>query len=167
MSKPAQPIIIELEGIRHEISLDQIENLDCRQLSENTFQLYDEHYQYQINVSDLNLNSGMCTIIIDGQFKEVKRIREIDVVIEKMNLNATLTKKQSYLNAPMPGLVNNIKVIQGQRVEKGMPLIILEAMKMENVISAPHDATIKNIHVVVGQAVEKGFPLIEFSITEG
>jgi len=64
--------------------------------------------------------------------------------------------------ATMPGLVTEIKIAIGQHVDKGTPLVILEAMKMENVIAAPHDATIKEINVQVGQAVERGFPLLEF-----
>jgi biotin carboxyl carrier protein len=64
--------------------------------------------------------------------------------------------------APMPGLVTGIKIAAGQEVEKGTPLLILEAMKMENVIVAPHQAIIKEIKVTPGQAVEKGAVLLEF-----
>ena len=63
----------------------------------------------------------------------------------------------------MPGLVTSIKMTQGQEVEKGTPLLILEAMKMENVITAPHQAIIKEIKVIVGQPVDKGAVLVEFA----
>jgi biotin carboxyl carrier protein len=62
----------------------------------------------------------------------------------------------------MPGLVTGIKTEAGKEVEKGTPLLILEAMKMENVIVAPHQAIIKEIKVIAGQAVEKGAVLLEF-----
>ncbi len=64
------------------------------------------------------------------------------------------------LKAAMPGLVLKVMVTPGQTVEKGTPLLVLEAMKMENIIKAPTAATIKAIHVAAGQAVEKGQLLI-------
>jgi biotin carboxyl carrier protein len=61
----------------------------------------------------------------------------------------------------MPGLVLNILVSPGQAVQKGDPLIILEAMKMENVIKAAGEGHIKAINVLKGAAVEKGQLLLE------
>jgi biotin carboxyl carrier protein len=56
----------------------------------------------------------------------------------------------------MPGLVLKITAEAGQEVQKGDPLLILEAMKMENVIKAAAGGTIKSIHVEKGAAVDKG-----------
>jgi len=53
-------------------------------------------------------------------------------------------------------------VSTGDKVAKGDPLLILEAMKMENVIKAPTDVTIQKINVLVGDNVEKNQTLIEF-----
>ena len=99
-----------------------------------------------------------------GEIKEVILIDNLDLLIEKMGLNSTKTKKLSVLKAPMPGLVTGIKIAAGQEVEKGTPLIILEAMKMENMISAPHHAIIKSVNVSIGQAVDKGSVLVEFDV---
>jgi biotin carboxyl carrier protein len=65
------------------------------------------------------------------------------------------------VKAPMPGLVLNIVVEPGQTVEKGDPMIILEAMKMENVIKAAGEGRVKAIKVQKGMAVDKGQLLIE------
>ena len=62
----------------------------------------------------------------------------------------------------MPGLVLKILVQPGDQVKKGEPLLVLEAMKMENVFKASDDVTIKEINVVEKQAVEKGNELINF-----
>jgi biotin carboxyl carrier protein len=62
----------------------------------------------------------------------------------------------------MPGLVLNIMAEEGQSVEKDTPLIILEAMKMENVIKSPAQGVVKKINAIKGQAVEKNAVLIEF-----
>ena len=67
------------------------------------------------------------------------------------------------MSAPMPGVVLKILVTAGQQVSKGMPLLILEAMKMEHVISAPRDATVAAIHCREGELVQPGGDLIELT----
>ena len=57
------------------------------------------------------------------------------------------------LNAPMPGTVTVVKATVGERVTKGQPLLILEAMKMEHVITAPHDGTVEQLRAVAGSTV--------------
>ena len=66
----------------------------------------------------------------------------------------------SEIKAPMPGLIHSIKVESGQKVSKGDPILLLEAMKMENLIKAPADGVIGKIHVTKGQNVEKGAVLV-------
>jgi 3-methylcrotonyl-CoA carboxylase alpha subunit len=66
------------------------------------------------------------------------------------------------LTAPMPGKVVAILVSQGQRVEKGQPLVIMEAMKMEHTIAAPHEGTVDGILYAVGDQVADGAPLLAF-----
>ena len=163
MTDQATPIILEIEERRYEVTHDQLSDLECYQENESTYLLKRGDTNYRIQLLSFDLASGICSVLIDGRAREVKVIRDIDLLIEKMGLNASQSKKQSVINAPMPGLVTDIKVVPDQHVEKGTPLMILEAMKMENVIAAPHDATIKSIKVSVGQAVERGLPLIEFS----
>ena len=61
----------------------------------------------------------------------------------------------------MPGLVLDVMVAEGDTVEAGTPLLILEAMKMENVLKSEGDGTIKSIKITKGEAVEKRQLLIE------
>lgn len=60
------------------------------------------------------------------------------------------------VSAPMPGKILKIVAQAGAAVKKGEPLIILEAMKMENEIVAPQDGTVASINVAVGDSVEAG-----------
>lgn len=69
---------------------------------------------------------------------------------------------ESILRAPMPGLVLDVKVKPSQTVTKGQPLVIIEAMKMENIIKARGDGTVKTISILAGSSVEKGDTLLEF-----
>ena len=64
--------------------------------------------------------------------------------------------------SPMPGLVVSIDVEQGQAVKTGEPLIVVEAMKMENVLRAETDGTIKSINVEPGNSVAADELMIEF-----
>jgi len=63
----------------------------------------------------------------------------------------------------MPGLVLDILVSEGQAIQKGDSLLILEAMKMENNLKATNDAVVKKIKVLKGDKVEKNTVLIELS----
>lgn len=71
------------------------------------------------------------------------------------------------VKAPMPGLVLRLEVEEGQRVEAGTGLLVLEAMKMENEITAPGAGTVHRIEVEPGQPVEKGVTLVEIVPSEG
>ncbi len=66
------------------------------------------------------------------------------------------------LTAPMPGKVIALVAAAGTRVEKGAPLLILEAMKMEHTIAAPASGTVKAFHFNVGEQVSDGAELVEF-----
>jgi len=64
--------------------------------------------------------------------------------------------------APMPGIILSIAVKEGDQVNAGDAILVLEAMKMENEIHAPRDGTVKKIHVSEGAEVRAGSELIEF-----
>lgn len=69
----------------------------------------------------------------------------------------------SVLKAPMPGLVLRLLVAVGDRVTAGMPLLALEAMKMENELRATAPGVVGAVLVAAGDAVEKGQVLLELS----
>ncbi len=60
-----------------------------------------------------------------------------------------------HLKAPMPGLVVAIPVTEGQAIQKGQVLLILESMKMQNELKAPRDGTLGRVRVRVGETVEQ------------
>jgi len=66
------------------------------------------------------------------------------------------------LKAPMPGLVVRVQVQPGEKVAAGDPLVVLEAMKMENELKAGAPGVVKSVRVAPGEAVEKGQVLVEF-----
>ena len=66
------------------------------------------------------------------------------------------------LTAPMPGKVIQVHVTPGEDVERGAPLMVIEAMKMEHAISAPADGKIARVLYSAGDLVEEGAELIAF-----
>jgi biotin carboxyl carrier protein len=69
------------------------------------------------------------------------------------------------LEAPMPGVVTRVHVQAGDTVEKGQPLIAIEAMKMEHVVRAPRAARVKRVAAAAGEMVQGGVPLVELEDT--
>jgi biotin carboxyl carrier protein len=65
------------------------------------------------------------------------------------------------LKAPIPGLVTRVLVQPGEAVEAGQPVVVLEAMKMENEIRAPRPGVIQSLHVTAGQSVVRNELLAE------
>jgi biotin carboxyl carrier protein len=101
----------------------------------------------------LKVNNREFEIVLQDKF---------DLLLAKMGLSSTANVKVANLKAPMPGLVIGIRVEQGQAVSKGDPLLVLEAMKMENIIKSPVDGVIRKISCEKGIAVEKGAILLHF-----
>ena len=62
--------------------------------------------------------------------------------------------------SPMPGLILNVLVTEGQPVQKGDKVIILESMKMENELRSSRDGVVLRVHVANGDSVDKNQPLV-------
>lgn len=65
------------------------------------------------------------------------------------------------LVAPMPGRIVRVSCAVGDQVEKGTPLVVIEAMKMQNELNAKQTATVRAVHVTAGATVERGALLVE------
>lgn len=63
--------------------------------------------------------------------------------------------------APMPGKLVQVMVKPGDAVEKGQPLVVLEAMKMEHTVKAPRAGKIAAVRYAAGEQVEEGTALVE------
>ena len=64
------------------------------------------------------------------------------------------------IKSPLPGVILEVKVKEGDVVKRGQTLLVLEAMKMENDIKADHDGTVKSILVSKGESILEGTDLI-------
>ncbi|HLK96510.1 MAG TPA: biotin/lipoyl-containing protein [Hymenobacter sp.] len=100
---------------------------------------------------------------INGQNIELQAKDRFDLLLDKLGMSNATASKVNELKAPMPGLIVDIRVVPGQTVQKGDPLVVLEAMKMENILKAPGDGTVGIIKVGMRDNVTKGQVLIQFS----
>lgn len=102
------------------------------------------------------------TISIGGKKLTYQIIDRYDALLKELGMEDLAGAGQEVLKAPMPGKVVEVMVKEGEDVEEGSPLLILEAMKMENVLKATGNAKVKKVAVEKGGTVEKNKVLIEF-----
>jgi biotin carboxyl carrier protein len=86
----------------------------------------------------------------------------IDEQIKKLLMTSpdVLHKKELVIAAPMPGLVIDVEVQEGNQVKQSQGLLIVEAMKMQNEIKAPREGIVKRIFVQKGQTVNSKDKLV-------
>lgn len=87
-------------------------------------------------------------------------------VIREMTGAGSAPLGPSPIVAPMPGMVVRVEVSEGDRVEAGQGIVIVEAMKMENELRVEMDAVVTRVHVSEGQAVEKDQLLVDLAEPE-
>ena len=131
-------------------------------VSDGYFHIIFKNQSYRAEVVKAEYSTKTFSIKINGKIIPVTVKDRFDLLLEKMGMNGASANKAIVIKAPMPGLIIDLKVKQGDVVKPGDPLLILEAMKMENIIKAPGDGTVKTIKAKKGDSVEKNQVLIEF-----
>ena len=144
-----------------EVEKEQVKNLDMIQESDGTYHLLHDHTSYRIEVLDQDADKKELKLLVNGESYHLKIEDEYDQLVRQLGLGVVTTQKINEIKAPMPGLVLELNVEAGQTIAKGDPLLILEAMKMENVIKSAGDGIVEEILVEKGAAVEKGALLIK------
>jgi len=135
---------------------------DMIKVQEDYFHILYNQVSYRAEVVKIDSDKKSITIKINGKHYSVFLKDKFDVLLEKMGMNTNATAKINNVRAPMPGLIIDLKVKDGDEVKAGDTLLILEAMKMENIIKSPGDANVKSVKVRMGDSVEKNQVLIEF-----
>ena len=138
-------------------------SLDAIEVAEGKYHLLQNHQPYHIEILKSDFNKKKYIIKVNNNTFELDINDDLDKLINEMGFATSSKKTVDSIKAPMPGLILEINVEEGQNVQENDPLLILEAMKMENVITSPHDGIIKTITAIKGNTVEKGSVLIEFA----
>jgi biotin carboxyl carrier protein len=143
------------------ISAGQVASADLQKLSSLEYNLIKDYRSVNVKITDPDPFGKKLSVEISGEIFSIEITNELERVIEQMGLGAGKANKVKEIKAPMPGLVLEVSVSDGQDVNEGDKILILEAMKMENNIMIHTSARIKKIAVAAGQAVEKGQLLVE------
>ena len=117
---------------------------------------------FNLEVLTLNGNSNTPVLRVNNSVITGELRTALDELLNKMGMNKTIAASVGEIKAPMPGLILQILVKSGMSIKKGDPILILEAMKMENIIKSPVDGIIKNIKAKERESVSKNQILIEF-----
>jgi biotin carboxyl carrier protein len=139
-----------------------ISKLDVSKISNKKFHVLQNNTPFKTEITETNFNQKSYQVKVNNNTYNINIISDLDVLIKKMGFEIGSTKTVNDIKAPMPGLILDISVKIGQEVNEDDPLLILEAMKMENVITSPRQGVIKSISVKKGDAVEKNQLLITF-----
>lgn len=135
---------------------------DIKNLGNGLFSVIKDNKSYAVQVLKANYEAKTFEIKINGTKYSVKAKDKHDIILKELGLSGAAGTISKDLKAPMPGKVLELKTKPGDSIKKDEPLIILEAMKMENILKASADVTIDSIEVKTGDSVEKNEVLIRF-----
>lgn len=137
-------------------------NWDLTSIGPNTYHIIKDDKSYTAELVEADYQAKTFMFKING-IKQVVSVKDrFDLLLDKLGMSNANAQKVNDVKAPMPGLILDIKVQPGQEIKKGDPILILEAMKMENILKSPGDGVVKEIKVSVKQNVEKNQVLILF-----
>ncbi|HLR77296.1 MAG TPA: biotin/lipoyl-containing protein [Balneolaceae bacterium] len=98
---------------------------------------------------------------LNGKWCEAQVRDERDILLDEMGFKTAEALNEGKLSAPMPGKILEIMVQEGDKVELGEPVAILEAMKMENELKAPVSGIVGSIGVNEQDSLEKNALILE------
>jgi pyruvate carboxylase subunit B len=144
---------VTVDGRAHSATLGVISGTPLRQL------LIDGR---PLTLSVEAIGRGRWALTPKGERWEMEVLDERTRHIRSLAGGGDQHRAAGVLKAPMPGLVVRVQVQPGEQVAAGAPLVVLEAMKMENELKAGAPGVVKSVRVAPGEAVEKGQVLVEF-----
>jgi biotin carboxyl carrier protein len=128
---------------------------DIIEIRQGKFHIIRNHKSWSAEIVEVNREEKKVTVKIKNSIYHVSVKDKFDELLHDLGLDAANSKQVADVKAPMPGLVLNVMVKPGQKIQKGDAIIVLEAMKMENILKASADGEVKKIHVKKGDKVEK------------
>jgi biotin carboxyl carrier protein len=135
---------------------------DVIEVKNGSFHVIKNNKSYSVEVIKSDEKEKSFLISVNGNKYQLNVKDKFDELLKSLGMDNLNSSKVNEIKAPMPGLVLDIRVSEGDEVKKGDPILVLEAMKMENIIKSPTDGIIKKINVKKGIAVEKNQVLINF-----
>lgn len=149
------------ENIREEIKiLENTQSLRLVRQEKDHLQLSDGTRTYEVWLVEKGPKTWKLNV--DGKEITINKQERLATLFEKIGFVEDARDKISEIKAPMPGTIVEVLVAVDQEVETNDPLIVLEAMKMENIIKASNAGKVSDIMVEQGSVVQKNEVLIKF-----
>jgi len=144
---------------------------DIRYFSENiiSLRINGNNYISKIEKNTDSEDNHMDTVFnvdINSEAFNVICKSELDVLTEKFSKGKSDSKFKNDVLSPMPGAIVKLNVKDGDLVNKGDVMLVLEAMKMENEIKASRECKVKKVFVEEKSSVDKGQLLIRLDSVE-
>ena len=157
------PREIQWDDVRVEAPVGQFDGeSQWTRLGPRTWSVLLEGKRFKVECERAPDAEGHAVFRINGVRRNVRMLDDRAKLLEKMGMSVKAGTASGDIKAPMPGKVLQVLVQVGDVVEEGQPLVVLEAMKMENVIKASSSGIVLTVEAGQGQAVEKGALLVSF-----
>lgn len=158
---------VEEKDDLYAVDVDGISRLvDCRSAGHKDFlSLIIDNKSHLIESSALKIDEGLYYANVNG------RRYNVDVLDERLiaTRRATSTVKPTgpyVVLSPMPGLIVEVRVKVGDTIKAGFPVVVMEAMKMQNELVSEVDGVVKAVNITAEDAVDSQVPLIEIERSE-
>jgi len=157
---------VTIDGISYDVELDLYQRVDA------DLTVVVDGEALRVTVPELDTPEPAEWLLVDGRPYEVTVDRNLRWIkssrgvhqLEIRDRETPVTRPASAdgrVKAPIPGQIARVLVALGDQVEAGQPLLILEAMKMENQVRAPRAGTVDQLNVAAGQTVTLRALLVE------
>lgn len=157
------PHQFEFDETEKKVSLDnKPSEWDVVVIKKGIFNIIKDNKSYNAEVLEADYQTKTFLIRVNGNKYYVGVKDRYDDLLHDLGMDTLSHHKIDNLKAPMPGMVLDIRVIEGQKITKNDPIIVLEAMKMENILKATSDGVVKKVNVKKGEKVEKNQVLVSF-----
>jgi biotin carboxyl carrier protein len=114
-------------------------------------------------IDNITAENQQISFTINGTHIKATVKDEQELLLEKLGFATAAVHSAGNVSAPMPGKILDILITPGEEISTGQPVLILEAMKMENEIKAVTDGIVDALHVKKGDNVEKNQTLLEIT----
>jgi biotin carboxyl carrier protein len=153
--------VIVNKSKNYNISFKKAQSLDVIKKEKSKFHILQNNRSFKAELINSNFEIKQYTIVVNSNTYLIKIEDSLDQIIKEMGYSIGFSKKLNLIKAPMPGIIIGLHVKEGDKINEGDTLLILEAMKMENAITSPKNAIVKTVFVKTGETVEKNKLLIE------
>ena len=157
-----EPLVLERAAPNAPWALPGEDAPDLVRTGPGMYSLVQGGRSYKVLVLKHDVATGTVRLRIGAHCHTVRLEGERSRLFQLLGIDKAARTVIRELKAPMPGLVLKLLVKEGDTVKKDDPLLVLEAMKMENVIKSTGEAVVKKVHVQERAAVEKGQLLLSF-----